>query len=171
MSMQGAIAVAKLIQVLDCVQGRKRLQKVVHLLQASGAREFNHRFALHYFGPFSRELAHEIDLLADTQLVSESRPKSEGESYQYRLVESKLETVEKLYADEFGKPAWERLARDLNKEDTQCLEAMSTLVYLAERGTKFEQLEENFKKVKPHLHGEFEVARKRATELGLLRTH
>ncbi len=170
MSTESAIAVARLIAELKNVEGRKRLQKIVHLLGASRVPAFRHRFILHYFGPFSRELAAELDFLVSAHLVAESPPDCDGGSYRYSIPRTAAEQVERLYGDEFELPAWVGFAKELNEASTPQLEAMSTLVFLAnpDRKVAVRDLESEFRRIKPNLANEFFSAKQRATELGLL---
>lgn len=172
MGVKSAISVAKLVGKLSEVEGRKRLQKIVHLLGASGAREFRHRFVLHYFGPFSRELAADLDFLQAAELLLEKAP-PEGTSgaYVYTLpssedVEERLRTLSPQPGD--STPAWVDLAAKLNQADTRTLEALSTVVFLGDLGNTGTALEQEFARVKPQLDYEFQPALKLGTELGLL---
>ena len=74
MDTKSLIRVARLIDELDRIEGRTRLQKIVHLLGERFPNEFRQRFKLHYFGPFSRELAGEMDFLISAKLVAEDCP-------------------------------------------------------------------------------------------------
>jgi len=168
MSTESAIAVARLIAELKNVEGRKRLQKIVHLLGASRFHAFRHRFILHYFGPFSRELAADLDFLVSAHLVAESPPDCDGGSYRYSIPRTAAEQVERLYGDEFEPPAWVGFAKELNNANTPQLEAMSTLLFLANRKVAVRDLESEFRRIKPNLANEFLSAKKRASELGLL---
>ncbi len=168
MSTEGAIAVARLIAELEPVDGRKRLQKIVHLLDASGVSEFRHRFILHYFGPFSRELASELDFLVAAQLVAQVEPGPEGGSYRYSIPSEAIDSLNGFYQEEFGTPNWIERAKELKRETTPQLEAMSTLVFLAQRGFADNRLQAEFERVKPNLISEFRRAKQRAEELRLL---
>ncbi len=151
-----AIAVLALVKALGEVKGRKRLQKIVHLLGAKGFRDFPQDFRLHYFGPFSRELASDLDFLCAAKLVTE---KKSDHVYTYRFEPGELgETAEELMASESQPGQWDEFARRLGKEQTPMLEAASTLVYLAQAGRKDDSLREEFKTLKPHLASRFDEA-------------
>ncbi len=156
MSLDGALEIARLVRELEEINGRKRLQKIVHLLAANGHTEFPHRFILYYYGPFSRAVATDLDFVCDVKVVNEEL---KGEKYVYTLgVDDagswRLDDV--TGAEEL--PAWTEFAKALNEEDTPFLEALSTLVYLKEAGYKDKELKDEFDRVKPHLKKQFDDA-------------
>lgn len=168
MSMDAPIALARLIAELKAVAGRKRLQKIVHLLRASGSPDFRYRFILHYFGPYSRGLASDLDFLCAANIVKEVRF-SDG-SYRYSI---DGEEGEKRIHDLTGGTApemkWASLATKLNNEDMPLLEALSTIRFLVDRGHEGDKLRGEFTTAKPHLVEHlFEKALKRGVELELL---
>ena len=165
MQIDGALTVAQLVAVLGEVKGRKRLQKLVHLLRAKGHTDFKQRFILHYFGPFSRELAAQLDFLCSAELVMEEKPSETNSSYTYSSPPENANTSD-LGAQET--PCWVDDARRLNGEETTILEATSTLVYLHSRGAQGDDLKHQFHETKPQLKHEFDKAKILAKELSLL---
>jgi len=169
MALDAGIAVGRLIVELGEVPGRKRLQKIVHLLQESGAAEFRYRFILHYFGPFSRELASDLDFLRAAGLLKEEPPAEGDGAYVYSASGKEAsERICELYGGARSQPDWAQLAERLNNEATPLLEALSTVVFLARRGRQGEQLGEEFTAVKPGLKERFEEAVSLGEELRLL---
>jgi uncharacterized protein YwgA len=51
---------------LKKVEGRKRFQKIVYLLQEYHGIEFTYRFTPYLYGPYSARLQNDIDVLAQT---------------------------------------------------------------------------------------------------------
>ena len=170
MSVDNAIAVAELIAVLGSVEGRKRLQKIVHLIQQTDAAPFQYRFILHYFGPFSYELAGDLDFLGSVGLVCEAPPAGGTGSYVYSPPSGVTRDRIRGRTIGDGQPEseWVLRARSLNKEKTGTLEALSTLVFLSRRGYEGEELRKKFAQVKPHLTENYESASQRGEDLGLL---
>ncbi|HPF41657.1 MAG TPA: hypothetical protein P5081_19440 [Phycisphaerae bacterium] len=158
MDITKALHIAHLVSTLNKVEGRKRLQKIVHLLSFRFP-EFQHDFTLHYFGPFSRTLASEIDYLAEDHIIDERRS---GETYVYSPTQTA--TGDCLRIDEidpFDKaPAWRQMAASLDEKDTAFLEAASTIAYLqhAQRCPD-DKLETRFSRIKPNLAHKFQDAR------------
>lgn len=67
------------------LKGRKRLQKVVYLLQTAGC-PMDCAYTLHHFGPYSRDVADACDEMVAAGLVEETvEPNMAGKQYTYRL--------------------------------------------------------------------------------------
>lgn len=67
------------------LQGRKRLQKVVYFLQEAGC-PLDCRYTLHYFGPYSREVADRCDEMVAAGLLTETIEQPSGlTQYTYAL--------------------------------------------------------------------------------------
>ncbi len=159
MDMEGALAVARLIAELDGVDGRTRLQKLVYLLKSKAHHEFKQHFILHYFGPFSHQLAAQLNFLCAAALVKEQRDDVTG-SFSYRVTDE--ETKEQINSLRHGAdepPAWADFAKQLDGDSTELLEAVATLVYLRNRGLHGATLETEFRRIKPHLKGRFTEAK------------
>jgi uncharacterized protein YwgA len=156
MDIVEALTVARLILELGGVEGRTRLQKLVHLVQAKQGSEFKQGFILHHYGPFSRELAAQLDYLCAAELVAETRDDTGHYTYQIAGTEAK-DYISRTPPSQ--PPAWADLAKALNQESTDFLEAVSTLVYLHNQKLRDQELEKRFLKIKPHLKKKFERAR------------
>lgn len=164
MDIEGALAVAELISVLHGVQGRTRLQKIVHLLRSRGARDFKQNFMLHYYGPFSRRLVAQLDFLCAAKFVDET-PDETTKGYMYRVRgDEQNQRISQLRASSAQAPPWAELAKQLDYETTDFLEALSTLVFLGEQGARGQALEDNFSQIKPHLKKHFSAARTYASK-------
>ena len=167
MSLEGSLAVARLVSSLGRIEGRKRLQKIVHLLKSQGYREFDQEFVLHYYGPFSRQLAAQIDFLCQVELINEAKDEaSDAYIYEPVYVEVEGEKVSALdaLADEQEEPSWGSVAESLNEEDTPFLEALSTVVYLHKIGRRGDRLKKEFRRIKPNLARRFQKVESYATE-------
>src|SRR5262245_58706316 len=82
--MNTTLNLAKLIAVCDGITGRKKLQKIVHLLQFAGFREqFPYAFGYLHFGPYSHGVKQDLDLLTREALVQEE-PSIAGEHKTFR---------------------------------------------------------------------------------------
>jgi len=168
MDLDGALTVAGLIAELGIVEGRKRLQKLVHLLGAAGYRkDFKQRFILHYYGPFSRQVAAQMDFLSAAELVRETRSDAGGYSYSVPGDDAKA-GIDSLRGGAPVPSPWAGLAKQLDEQDTDFLEAVSTVVFLHARGTRDQELEEEFAETKPQLKARFPEARQYAKDLSLI---
>lgn len=170
MSVDNSVAVAKLIVELGEVAGRKRLQKIVHLLQASGDIRLNYRFILHFFGPFCRELATDLDFLVDAGVVKVEDPAQEGGAYKYSVPEKTRTKVDGFYESirPKDKSKWLERAKVLDKNRTRFLEGLSTVVFLEKHKQAGDSLKSEFAAAKPQLKSGFAAYHKYAKEHDLL---
>jgi uncharacterized protein YwgA len=165
MGLQAELAVARLIAVLGKVRGRKRLQKIVHLLKAKGFRGFQQDFVLHYYGPFSRQLAVQLDFVCAAGLVEE---KGSGDSYLYTAPPEALSSPASQLLAVDSHPPWSNFAHQLNQKSTAFLEALSTVVFLHESGLRNSHLKSEFERVKPSLKRQFVGVREFAEASALI---
>ncbi len=167
--MNSVLGVARLIDVCGSIDGRKKLQKMVYLLQQMGYRdEFPQEFGYLHYGPYSRELKREIDWLcaSDTALIEEEShpgPSPEAVSYSYKP----KAILESLFTELgiSGQPGWAGHARDLATKDAPFLEAIATVVYLRKKGRNEESVRKEFAVLKPSLVGRLDAAEKAAKSL------
>lgn len=156
--MSRTIELLRLLRVCEQIEGRKKLQKMVHILREAG-HPFAYRYGYHFHGPFSAELKGEIDALVQEQLIDEQPGGStSGNFVQYSY---RPEASASLLLDSLGHsapPPWTDLARALNAKSAQELETISTIIYLMRSGCTGVSLRERFVQLKPHLAGQFEIA-------------
>jgi uncharacterized protein len=160
--MDGMLAILRLINALGVVEGRKKLQKIVYILQAKGYAFPQHFGYLHY-GPYASGLASEVNALVSSRLIIEDGGGEEYEPYTYRPAPAAKTFLRELRIDQ--SPAWLSLAKDLNAKDANYLEALSTLLYLQSNGFRGTGLKERFVSLKPNLKGYFAEAHKEAIVL------
>lgn len=155
--------VALLVRACGEIKGRKKLQKIVYILQEAGG-PFRERFGMLHYGPYSSELKSELDLLVDdnNRLIAEEKVQEAYETYVYSPGEKLDELLTSVEAT--PEPSWAKTARDLNKRSAQMLEAVSTILFLQRRGFDSDRIEERFKKIKPQLAALFDEAQKLAAK-------
>ncbi|QDT70813.1 hypothetical protein MalM25_37690 [Planctomycetes bacterium MalM25] len=114
------------------LQGRKRLQKVVYLLQRAGC-PFDCQYVLHHYGPYSRDVADVCDEMVAADLVEEQRDlTSVGAQYTYRLPAC----TQGLLSSARGEDAlaqFKTLAEELIAKDIWQLELGATVALFYER--------------------------------------
>ena len=147
---------AKLVAWAETLRSRKRLQKVVFLLQAAGC-SLDAEFILHHFGPYSEHVARLTDELVRHHLLKETATdNSVGQQYSYQLYEGVGEKMRQLEATESGRQlaqemaTFENLAKLLLKEDLKDLEVAATMMYLRQQGLDWPEATEKacaFKKI------------------------
>jgi uncharacterized protein YwgA len=131
---------AKLVSWAGQLQARKRLQKVVYMLQAAGC-PFDADYILHHYGPYSEGLARLTDeMVRNTLLEEKPHDMPMGKQYSYQVSEAAQKEIRDLEATEQGKRWAEELApfetraKELLAADLKQLEYASTIVYFRRQG-------------------------------------
>lgn len=132
---------AKIISWADRLHTRKRLQKVVYLLQAAGC-PLEAEYVLHHYGPYSEEVARLTDEMVRSSLLEEQATDNGiGLRYSYRLPDPTQQQIRELEATDQGmrwmaelRP-YEQRAKELLTSDLKQLEYASTIVYFRRQGS------------------------------------
>ena len=159
--MNTVILIGQLLKTVGAVEGRKKFQKIVHILQHFGA-PFNLRFGYLHYGPFSSELQSQLDVYESEDLLKEE-PSTAGSFRTSRFTpQPKLMALVDRVA---GNAPFEfaGLAGELNQKSAQELEAISTIFYLQTQGKTDAALKEAFCQLKPKFASVYEE-RLRAAE-------
>ncbi len=110
--------------------GKKALQKIVHLLQEFGEVRTGYRFSFYTYGPYSTELAGDLDLVAAKGGVSVAYNSSDN----YYLISSTSRTKQVVEKGEsFIKPNKTKIDKVLDKFGGRLakdLELVSTIAYV-----------------------------------------
>ena len=130
------------------IHGRKKLQKIIHLLKSAGS-DFSFRYRYHHYGPYSAQLQGEIGLLVEQDFLEE---KSGNGVYSYSITETgrKFKNMLETKGD-LSFQLDEIILDKLVDENTSFLEMFSTYVFLIESGDTRKQAEEKATQLKPHL--------------------
>jgi len=137
----------KLVEWAGELQGRKRLQKVVFLLQAAGCKAFDADFILHRFGPYSSEVAGLADQLVANRLLTETEQANPvvGTRFSYQLTDVAKKALADVEHDEKGAVLaaplkdFETKACELLEADVSDLEYGATIVYFYQRTKDWEK--------------------------------
>lgn len=131
---------AKIVSWAGQLQSRKRLQKVVYMLQSADC-PLEADYTLHHYGPYSEEVARLADeMVRSSLLVEEASANGVGTQYTYQLAESTQERVRALEATESGSEQkkeldkFEQMAKELLTADLKQLEYASTIIYFRRQG-------------------------------------
>jgi uncharacterized protein YwgA len=121
--------IGDLILELGMIQGRKRFQKIVHILQSAGA-PFSEHFELSHYGAYSAELKAELDMMKSQGLVEEMET-----STRYGDVGFEIKPKPALgrFLSQLTNrldSRWICLAKKLNEKPSSYLEGVSTVRYL-----------------------------------------
>ena len=157
---------ARLIASVEVVDSRKRLQKCIYLLHLSGC-DLDADYRLHYYGPYSRDVADAVDLLTQSDILAESStPSQMGERYSYKIKDHGRALLANYEATDEGKKAMKRIEpsmvayfQKLNEMDLWTLEVASTIAFYY-RSSSCNTLDEALAKA-----AEFKRVRRNATVL------
>lgn len=134
----------------DGLKGRKRLQKVVFLLQEAGC-PLDCRYTLHHFGPYSRDVADRSDEMVAGGLIVENIESANGVlQYAYTLTPATQELLAKM--PDSGLQPFANLGKRLINENLWQLELGSTILFFYNQRPNWENAMEEacaFKKVDP----------------------
>lgn len=146
--MNGTLELLELIQTLEKIEGRKKLQKIVYVLQTQG-HPFPQHFGYLHYGPYSSELASEIDALSSGDLIVQEKGDGQYQPFVYRPGRNVPNLLQEMGRSQSAK--WTELAKLLNSNDANFLEALSTLLYLQRNGFQGKRLADRFNELKPNL--------------------
>lgn len=161
--------VISLLKVAGEIQDRKKLQKIVYILQMKGVG-FNEKFTYHYYGPYSTELQMEVTSLSDWGFVSETSKQTESNHvcYTYSLKEGS--DYENEYDDVQEVIDNAEIIKHLNSIPTHVLELIATIFYLKDYNYPTDENNKDFvrKKInalKPNLLNVFDEAWEKFIEI------
>jgi len=153
--MKDLLALTVIIRECNGIEGRKKIQKMIYLLQQKGA-PFHQEYKFHYYGVYSPELQNDLDQMASSSLgLIEEEPVYTGlyQSHKYKTTSKLSELLRQIDAPDVSK--YTELAKQLSNMQPRELEALSTIVYLKKRGFSGERLSERFSELKPSLTAEY----------------
>ena len=148
--MHPIVPLLQLVHSLNRIGGRKKLQKMVHILKELGA-PFNEPFQYSFYGMYSLQLKNEIAKLEADDLVKEELETGWGGHDTYAIFAT---PVLKELVDEFNlgePPRWADLAHRLNEMSPQKLEGISTVLFLKRTEQTDAGVKERLLSLKPHL--------------------
>jgi uncharacterized protein YwgA len=145
---------AKLVEWAGTLVSRKRMQKVIYLLQVAGWR-LEAEYTLHQYGPYSHEVARLTDEMVRASLLDEQAASSvQGVQYTYRLTDpsrQQLDAIERTpeSLDWLAEMApFEIKAKALLEADLEDLEIASTLVFFERQSQDWAQATEKTRQFK-----------------------
>jgi hypothetical protein len=164
MAMHPAVRIAQLLRVLRLVSGRKKLQKLVHILQELGYA-FPEQFEYSHYGMYSRQLRSELASLVADKLVNENEGTSQfgHPSFTFEVLPQLDTFLEELGVE--ADPSWKAAAQKLDGYGPQRLEGISTILFLERCGLHGEQLKQRLLSLKPHLADQYDCCQRETTSL------
>ncbi|MBC7852141.1 MAG: hypothetical protein IAF94_01795 [Pirellulaceae bacterium] len=145
---------AKFVSWAGRLQSRKRMQKVVFMLQAAGC-PIPANYYLHHYGPYSDEVARLADEMVRNGLLTESEGEVMGNvTYSYRLPDLTSQQLQSLEQTEQGikwageLAPFEAKAKRLLGVEVRQLEYASTILFFKQQGNDWDQAVEKAEKFK-----------------------
>ena len=120
---------AKLMQffsVAENVTGRKKLQKMIYILQKCNI-PFEEKYNFHFYGPYSEELTLRVEELCNLGFLHEVKEdKSNYYQYNYTITEDGKEFLHQFALD---MPHYEEKVEKLKEKSSRFLELVATMFY------------------------------------------
>ncbi|RLL42852.1 YwgA family protein [Oceanobacillus piezotolerans] len=120
---------AKIIQFFSVakeVTGRKKLQKMIYILQKCNI-PFEEKYNFHFYGPYSEELTLRIEELCNLGFLHEVKEeKSNYYQYNYTLTSDGEEFLNQFHLD---MPDYTEKVNLLREKSSRFLELVSTMLY------------------------------------------
>lgn len=123
---------AKLMQffsVADEVTGRKKLQKMIYILQRANV-PFEEKYQFHFYGPYSEELTLRVEELSNLGFIDEVKEdKSNYFQYRYAITPAGQEFLEQFAIQ---MPDISERMEILNSQSSRFLELVATMMYFSD---------------------------------------
>ena len=147
------------------VVGRKKCQKLVHILQECGYN-FGFDFKLALYGAYSSTLQSQLESFVENRYIIEIPDVTNKAAFRTsKFITNRHGTTILKILGQDQEPQWKELANYLNSRSTRDLEATSTIMFLRHGGTSDDQLRERFDALKPHLNDIYDSGLALADEL------
>ena len=162
--------ILELLENVNTTVGKTFLQKAVYILQEGLKEQLDYSYKLHFYGPFSQELANDIDALNDMDLIDvEFEP--DGIGYQIKITNKGEQFLEELKRRKI-EVSEEKIARVLSlieNRNVRGMELLGTVLYFARLTSDEDELKKLVNMVKPHFsNAEIEKAYIKIKEEGIL---
>lgn len=120
------VKLMKFFQVANEVTGRKKLQKMIYILQKCNF-PFQEKYQFHFYGPYSEELTLRVEELCNLGFLNEVR-EDKSNYYQYRY---KLTADGEEFLKEFSLnlPDFSNEVDLLQEKSSRFLELVATILY------------------------------------------
>lgn len=148
---QSIVPLLQFFASLGEVTGRKKCQKMIHILQECGFN-FGFDFKLALYGAYSSNLQTQLESCVShryVQEVSSQTPTAGFVTSSFKANKHLDKILLALGSD--SAPQWTSLAQTLNEKETRLLEATSTILYLESAGVSSAEMQSRFTALKPHL--------------------
>ena len=129
------------------VQGRTKLQKLVYLAQQKGW-PFTESFRYYLYGPYSEQLASEIEEIRCFGFVTESKQQGHGSALCYTLTDEGRRFIDE-YTPRPLPHGIEEFVADASARESRILELYATVLYLNRIGYGDDEVSDMIGSLKP----------------------
>lgn len=120
------VKLMKFFQVANEVTGRKKLQKMIYILQKCNF-PFQEKYQFHFYGPYSEELTLRVEELCNLGFLNEEREdKSNYYQYRYEMTEDGAKFLDQF---SFDIPDFSKEVSLLQEKSSRFLELVATILY------------------------------------------
>ncbi|MFD1852226.1 YwgA family protein [Oceanobacillus bengalensis] len=120
---------AKIMQFFSVAQevtGRKKMQKMIYILQKSGV-PFEEKYNFHFYGPYSEELTLRIEELCNLGFLNEVKEdKSNYYQYNYTITDDGMRFLQQFSLD---MPDYREKVDKLKMKSSRFLELVATMFF------------------------------------------
>jgi len=144
------IVILQLLKKVNREVGKTFIQKSIYLLQEGLGENLDYNYKLHFYGPFSQELADDIDTLEDLGLIDVNYNPG-GYGYQIRITEEGLSFLNR-FQTQYGveEKKLEKVLNLISGEFVRGMELLGTVLYFARLTDDENELKELVNMLKPH---------------------
>ena len=145
-------AILSLLEIQNEIKGRKRIQKIFHLLKHLGY-EVPFKFTYHFYGPYSSDLQLELSSRANRTDWEPWKEEESDSTYIYKQAEES-KNIKEVLEDNLDCKALhypEELIHTLNGKDAPLLELTSTYAYFIDNEHSTEEAKKRTEEMKPKL--------------------
>lgn len=127
------------------------LQKAVYILQDGLKERLNYSYRLHFYGPFSQELAYDINVLNDMDLIDEEFDQNRLK-YKIKITDKGKKFLETLksHGVEAEKQKIKKVLSLISKRNMNDMELLGTVLYFSRLTGNKREVEKLVNMVKPH---------------------
>jgi len=120
------VKLMKFFSVANEVTGRKKLQKMIYILQKCNF-PFEEKYQFHFYGPYSEELTLRVEELCNLGFLNEVREdKSNYHQYRYQITGDGAEFLEQFSHE---MPDFTKEVDMLQERSSRFLELVATILY------------------------------------------
>ena len=120
------VKLMKFFSVANEVTGRKKMQKMIYILQKCKV-PFEEKFHFHFYGPYSEELTLRVEELCNLGFLKEEREdKSNYYQYRYKITEDGTDFLEQFSLE---MPDFTEEVDTLRHQSSRFLELVATVLF------------------------------------------